>query len=333
MESMSRILRSILNIGCAAESPEIHATRLAIRGNDSQGGGSAAGVDEETDEQTDDDKPADEDNHDLEGDEDDTRSRRSRQDLAYDEIKSDRDRLRNELDEQKKEAKEFRDRLAAIESEKTARQTTNERTNANLELAQQRRREIIAELNTIPADDPERGAKVYDSLLGKIYEDIPKMAEEISRRTSRETVSRERQAELDYAEAKRITLDELEKAGLEPEDFDLVEALAIQKGTNDPGWTKRVKSEDQIPELVGMLKDRFVKTKRGSQEFKDEKDEHRRPMRGVIEKSTTTRRSVRDQDEDDEPQGKGSILADMVQIKRARLQSTNRMLRQNEAYR
>ena len=328
---MNRLLRSCFNIGCAAEESNPHATRLAIVGHDSQGGGSATDVDDETDEK-DPDAVNDEDNPDLGDDDlDDTRSRRSRQDVAYDELKSDRDTLRNELKEQREENRKVQERLQAIESEKTARQQTNERTNATLELADRRSREIVADISKLSADDPERAAKVYKTLLEKVYEDLPMMAEKISRDTSRETISLERRAQLDQEEAKRITLECLEDAGLDESDYELVEALAIQKGTNDPGWFKRVKSEDQIPELVGILKDRFVKTKRGSQEFKDEKREHRRPMDGVIERNSQNRRSVKDQDEEDaEPQGKGSILLDMARIKSERLRGTNRMLRNRD---
>ena len=321
---MNRLLRAVLTIGCAAEDLDLHATRLAIGGNDSQGGGSATEVDEEDDE-----KLNEEDDATLNEDEDDTRSSRSRQDRAYDDLKSDRDRIKLDLDRQQEENRKFQERLAAIESEQTARQRTNERTNTALELSEKKAREVVAAMAKIPADDPERAVKIYTEFYKPLYEDIPKQTEEISRRTSRETLDRDQKAERYYEEAKKETLAELEKAGLDPEDFDMVEAIAIQRGVNDPGWTKRVKNEDQIPELVGILKDRIGRNKRGSQEFQEERRNHRKPMDGVIEGNSQNRRSVKDQEED-EPQGKGSILTDMARIRAERSRSTNRMLRHRD---
>jgi len=323
------MLKECLTIGGTADTFACDARRLAIRGNDSPGGGSATEMDEElTDEER-----ANRETFEDESDGDDDGSRRSsRQDKAYDELKSDRDKLKNDLEAQKRLNQEFQERLVKIEGEKSSRQETNERTNVNLERSKLRAREMVSEISKIPNDDPERAVKIYESMFSKLYDDLPKAAEEISQRTARETFNRERQMDKDQSEARRITLEALEDAGLDEGDYELVEALAIAKGSTDPGWFKRVPEDEQISTLVGMVKERIVKTKRSSREFQDEKATHRRPMDGVIEKGTQ-RRSVRDQDDDDSKPGPGSILADMARAKAAKVQSTKVMLRQADSSR
>lgn len=324
-------LMTLLTIGCAAEALGLHATRLAIRGNDSAGAGSATEVDEE--ELTDEERASrDEGNDDLDGLEPEEGSRRARQQKSYDEIKSDRDKLKNDLEKQQRQTQELNDRIAKIEGEKSARETTNEKTNSNLSLAKQRAQEIVSENRKIAADDPDRDLKIYENFLGRLYEDLPRAAEEISKRTSRETFNLERRMDKDQEEAERVTLEAIKEAGLKPNAYKMVKALAVNMNSEDPGWFQRTKPEDQIPELVGMVKDIIVDNKRSSQEFQDDKDRHRKPMDGVIEKSSQ-RRSVRDQDDDEDRPGPGSILADMARAKEARRRSTNVMLRQADSSR
>jgi len=324
-------LKELLNIGCAADA-ERHATRLAIRGHDSAGAGSATEVDEEdvTEEERA-NRDAVEGNDDLDG-EDEDGSRRSRQKQAYDEIKSDRDKLRNDLELQKRQNQEFQERLSKIEGEKSAREKTNEQTNSNLSLAKQRAQEIVSENRKIASDDPERDVKIYENFLSRVYDDLPKAAEDISKRTARETFNQERRLDKDQEEAERVTLEAIAEAGLKPNAYKMVKALAVNMNAEDPGWFQRTKPEDQIPELVGMVKDIIVDNKRSSREFQDDKDRHRKPMDGVIEKGSQ-RRSVRDQDDDEDRPGPGSILADMARARSAKLQSTKVMLRQADSSR
>lgn len=325
------MVKDWMHIGCAAEPFGVHATRLAISGNDSHGGGSATEVDEgnETDEEKALREQAEADADLDEGDEDRS-SRSSRQDKAYDDLKSDRDRLKHDLEKQQRETQTLTERLNKLDTDKTTREETNARTNAHLSLAKQRSREIVSEINKLDPNDPERAAKVYDTILERIYEDLPKVAEDISKRTARETFQREHKLDQDQAAAKQLTLESLKEAGLDDEDFELVEALAIAKGTTDPGWFDRVPAEQQIDTLVGIVKSRIVKTTRSSQEFQDEKKTHRKPMDGVIDRGSQSRRSVRDQEDDDQTAGPGSILADMARAKKAKQLSTRIMLRQAE---
>ena|SRR3990167_2183136 len=325
-------LKDLLHIGCAAEALELHATRLAIRGHDSAGAGSATEVDEEelTEEERA-NREAAEGNDDLDGEEDGSR-RANRQQQAYDEIKSDRDKLKNDLDAQRRENQEFKERLTKIEGEKSAREKTNEQTNAHLSLAKQRSREIVSEINKLDANDPERAAKVYDTILERVYEDLPKFAEEISERKARETFQRERKLDKDQDEAKRVTLEALDRAGMGEEWFEEVEDLAIRMDRKNPSWFKETPVDDQIDELVGMVKKKWIKTKRSSQEFQDEKDRHHTPMRGVIDRGSQ-RRSVRDQDEEEPRTNPGSILADMAKAKTAKVLNSNRMVRQADSQR
>jgi hypothetical protein len=57
-------------------------------------------------------------------------------------------------------------------------------------------------------------------------------------------------------------------------------------------------------------------------------------MDGVIDRGTTQRRrSVREDDEDDQPSERGSILENMARARAAKLRSTNAMLRQADSMR
>lgn len=321
-------MKSMFNdIGLVTAGLRAHLTRLASIEKDPEGSTSTM-EDEETDDEKALREQAEEDAR-LGEDPDDDRSRRGRETAAYRELQADRDRLKSDLEKQQRQTQELTERFNKSEREKTDREKTNAETNAHLGLAKQRSREIVAEINKLDPNDPERAAKVYDTILEKVYEDLPKVAQDISTRTARETFQREQKLDRDQSEAKRVTLDALKAAGLDDEDYELVEALAIAKGTTDPGWFDRVAPEKQIDALVDIVKGRIVKTTRESQEFQDEKDRHRKPMRGVIDRGSQTRR-VRDQEEEPDRTGPGSILEDMARAKRAKLQSTKVMLRQAE---
>jgi len=325
-------MRSMFNdIGLVTAGVHSHLARLASIGNDSAGGGgSTTTTEDETAEEKDERErqEAIERGELDEADDDQPRGKRAKDAAAYRELQSDRDRLKTENEKTARENADFKTRLAELETKQTTRQEVNEQTNARLDRARQRAREVMAEVQKFPLDDPQRGEKIYEALFTKIIEDQERTSQEISQRTAKDTFQRERKLDADQTEAKRVTLEALEDAGLEPEDFELVEALAIRKAQLDPDWFKQVKEENQIDELVNIVKQRIVKTKRNSQEFKDEKERHRSPMRGVIrEGSQTTRRSVRDQDET-EDQGKGSMLDDLKRSTESKRNAAKQMLRQ-----
>jgi len=315
------------DIGCAAGLVQGHAIRLFIGGHDSAGAGSAAVDDEEPNTQdiADDDLLLDDE--DFDGRPRGTRS--DRQARAYDELKSDRDRLKTEAEKRDREFQALQDRLVKLEQTRETREEVNARTNMVKERAKTRAKEIVEEIQKIPADDPERSAKIYERLFETVYSDQEETAQEISRRTSSEVYHDTQTQEQQRAEARKQTLALLEEEGLGEETFDLVEALAIRQGRVDPGWFKRTPAENQIPELVKMVKDRMIKTTRNSQEFREDKRRHREPMDGVIGEGSRGNRSRRDAD-DDRPEGPGSILADLAKLKQSQRRNTQVMLRQAE---
>lgn len=314
------------DIGCAAGSHQIHATRLAIQGNDSAGAGSAAQMDEGLDEYG---NPIEGEGASLDGEEGRTRNRRQeRQNQAYDELKGDRDRLRAENEQQKREFQGLQDRLAAVET----RSVVNERTNSHLDLAKARSREVVEDIRKLDRDDPDYSVKVYEAMFSKLYTDLPKAAEEISRRTSSDVVREDRSQAENLEAAKRETYAALKDAGLGEEHFDAVQDLAILKGVKDKDWFRRVAPEDQIHELVQSVKDRMIKTTRSSREFQDDKRSHRAAMDGVIGEGSRGNRIARRGEAEDEgqPEGPGSILADLARLRAGQRRNTNIMLRQTE---
>ena len=320
--------RSMFNdIGLVTAGLRPHLTRLASIEKDPDGSTSTIEDEQLTDEERA-ERERQEADVDLDGE--DEGRKRAQDTRAYRELQSDRDRLKTDLETQKRQTHEFQERLAKIEGDKTARETVNAQTNAHLDLAKRRSREIVSEIGKLDANDPERAAKVYDTILTRIYEDLPRVAQDISERTARETFQRERQLDQSQHTAKQETIKALEDAGLSEEWYEEVEDLAVRMQRKDPGWFTRVPEAEQIDELVDMVKTKWnpnPKPKRESQEFQDEQREHRRPMRGVIEKGSQ-RRSVRDSDEGDDGTPKpGVFLAEMARARQAKVRSTNSMLR------
>ena len=323
------MLKWLLNIGHAAECVHIHAAhRLTIEGHDSPGGGSAAVDEGEEFEQDIVDEDGSQDTDDLDNQ---PRGRRSKQAQAYDELKSEKDRLKADNEKQARELASMQERIAKIEGQHETRESVNTRTNEQLDRAKTRAREVVDEIKKLDRNDPDYSVKVYEKMFEKVIADQAQTAEEISRRTSSEVFDDTRNREKAYADAKEQTLACLEENGLDPDAFELVQALSIMKTQTDPSWFKRVKPEDQIPQLVNLVKERIIKTTRNSQNFKDEKRRHREAMDGTIEEgSRGARGRQREQDDDDRAEGPGSMLADLAKLKRIQGRNTNVMLRQSE---
>lgn len=322
------MLKWLLNIGHAAECVHIHAAhRLTIEGHDSPGGGSAAVDEGEEFAQDIVDEDLSQDTDDLDNQ---PRGRRSKQAQAYDELKSEKDRLKADNEKQARELAAIQERLAKIEGAHETREAVNARTNTQLDRAKARAREVVDEIKKLDRNDPDYSVKVYEAMFEKVYSDQAQTAEEVSRRTSNEVFEDTRSREQKYADAKKQTLECLEEQGLAEDAFELVQALSIAKAQTDPNWFQRVKPEDQIPELVNLVKERIIKTTRNSQEFKDGKRRHREAMDGTIEEGSRGTRNRRMEQDEDRAEGPGSMLADLAKLKRIQGRNTAVMLRQSE---
>ena len=319
----------LTDIGHAAGLVHVHAARLlTIGGNDSPGGGSAAVDEDEEFAQDIVDEDLSQDTDDLDNQ---PRGRRSKQAQAYDELKSEKDRLKADNEKQARELAAIQERLAKVEGQHETREAVNTRTNTQLDRAKERAREVVDKIKTLDRNDPDYSVKVYEAMFEKVYADQATTAEEVSRRTSSEVYEDTRTREQQYADAKKETLACLKEEGLDEDAFELVQALSIAKTQTDPSWFKRVKPEDQIAELVNIVKERIIKTTRNSQEFKDGKRRHREAMDGTIEEGSRGNRGrQREQDDDDRAEGPGSMLADLAKLKRIQGRNTNVMLRQSE---
>jgi hypothetical protein len=321
------MFRWINDIGCAAGILPFHASRLIIDGNDQAGAGSATLDDERADDPN---IVGDEDLGDGDFDDDQPRGRRDKQVKAYDALKSDRDRLAADLAKKDELLTSLSQRLDAVEKTAETRQDVNSRTNASIERAKQRAREVVGEIKKLDRNDPDYSVKVYEAMFTHLDADYSKAAEEVSERKSREVYQETRTHEQRRADAEQEALEHLEDAGLDKEHLRLVQLLASEKSAVDPNWFKNTPAEKQVPLLVEEVVKLVRGPKRNSQDFKDEKKRHREPMDGVIDSSSRgTRRSPRE-DDDDQREGPGSILADLARLKKTQRQSTNTMLRQAE---
>lgn len=324
------MFRLLNDIGWAAGRVYGHAHLLTIDGDDSDHAGSAV-LDEEKDEK---DEPhiADQDDR-LDDDDLDDQPRGRRTDKsakAYDDLKSERDRLKAENDKKDRLLQDVTGRLERLEQGRETRDAVNIRTNEAKERARQRAREVVDEISKIPADDPERSRKVYEHLFETMYQDQAAAAEEISRRTSSEVVQETRTREQLYEDARKATVAALEDAGLGEEAFELVQAMSVMKRQHDPDWFRRTPDEEQIPSLVNLVKEKIIKYARGSKEFKDDKRRHREDMDGVIGEGSRGKRAARSEEDRGTQEGPGSMLADLSRLKKTQRHNTNLMLRQGE---
>lgn len=319
-------------IGWAAEDLQPHA-RLLTLDRDDPSGSAAVGDEEEIDTTrpivNEDDRLDDDDLDDAP-----IRGRRTDKSAkAYDELKSERDRLKADSDKKDRLIEEFNARLTRMEQGQGARESredVNRRADEERERINARAKRLVEKVQAIKADDPERGQKIYEAMEAH-NEEIRKEERELLRQEiderSRQAVEQRLSDKEARAQARLEAVAELERQGLDEECFDLVQALAIAKRNTDPGWFKRTSAEDQIPELVQTLKERLMKGKRSSQDLRDEKRRHREDQDGVLgDSSATKRRSLREQDDGEEGDGPGSMLADLSRWKGSMRRDTNRML-------
>ncbi|MDH5666559.1 MAG: hypothetical protein OEY86_00930 [Nitrospira sp.] len=326
---MSQMLRAIT--GYAAELVPAHAVRvLSISGNDSPGGGSA--VADEKDEKGEDEQNIvdGQDFEDEDLDDDRPRGKRSEKaERAYDELKSERDKTQARLERQERENAELQARLASLESRQETRQEVSARTNAAIERARLAKEAILAEIKKIPADDPDRSAKVYEALVTRIYQDQDLSAQDISRNMSMEVSQEIRSREERRQAAETEALKELDRQGLRKEDLRLVKMVAREK---DESWFRSTPSEEQVSLLVEEAATMLRGSKRSSREFREDKDRHREAMDGVIERGSdrTRARRGRDDDEGEDRDGPGSMLADWKRLRDLQAKNTGLMMRNRD---
>lgn len=323
----------LAKIGWAAGDLHRHAHLLTLDRDDPHG--SAAVEDEEREDEREDEKDiVNEDDHLEEDDLDDQpRGKRDRETKAYDKLKSERDRFQAESQKQARLLEEMNARLARMEQAgRETREETNRRTDEAREAlkaqAREHSRKLREELGKLDKSDPNYSQKYFDALEEHNeqirHAEREALLQEIEARSS-QAVVRERSNAESQAEAKRMTLAELQEQGLGEECFDLVQALAIAKGKTDPDWFRRTPSDDQIPELVHTLKERLMNAKRSSQDFRDAKRTHRADMDGVLGEGSTSTKRGRTQDTQDE-EGPGSILADVRRNREQQRKFTRSML-------
>lgn len=322
----------LAKIGWAAEGFQPHARLLSLDRDDPQGSAAVEDEDvldtEKTDIVDQDDRLENDDLDDLP-----VRGRRTDKSAkAYDELKSERDRLKADTEKKDRLIEEFNARLLRMEQgqqTRESREDVNRRADEEQQLIQARAKRLVDKVQAIRADDPERGQKIYTA-MEEHNEEIRREERALLRQEIEQQSSRAVEQRLSDKEAREqarvVTVEELERQGLDEECFDLVQALAIAKRNTDPTWFRRVNPDEQIPELVKTLKERLMKSKRGSQELRDEKRRHREDQDGVLgETSATKRRSIRDED-DGEGDGPGSMLADLSRWKQGLRRDTSRML-------
>lgn len=318
------------DIGWAADRVYGHAHLLTIGRDDQAGAGSAAVDDEEElDEKHD---IVDEDDR-LDDDDLDDQPRGKRADKsarAYDDLKSERDRLKAENEKKDRLLQDLSTRVDQIErgGRRETRDEVNARTDEANRASQRLGREMAEKAAALDRNDPKFGEKLY----AIIAESQQAIAEQASLNVSSQVVEHRLTVDEQRDRARKAALDELSKQGLSEEDFELVQAMAVLKSQKDPGWDKRMPNDEQIPYLVKELKGRMMKNTRNSPAFREEKDRHRADMDGVLgsgSRSDTRRGRGGDRDEGQE-EGPGSILADLKRMRNGQRRDTNRMLNTKE---
>lgn len=321
------------HIGWAAGDIHRHAHRLTIDRDDPQGSAAVEDDDQHDEEErrttVNEDEFLDEDDLD-----DQPRSRRGdKEQKLVDRLKSDNDKLLDELKKRDRTLEDMSSRLMRVEQDRTERETradVNRRSDAMHADAEREGRELASKVSMLDRTDPEYSTKVYTLIAEhnqrNRHEDAARILEEVDRRSSAAVTRRMTQQER-YEDSKAKTLAELERIGLSKSLFGLVEDMAVAKSATDPEWFRRTPDAEQIPTLVSDLKERLMTSKRSSQDFRDEKRNHRADMDGVLGDGSRNTRRGGTQDEDGEPQGPGSILADLTRMRKAQRQDTQTMLR------
>ena len=308
------------DIGWAAGRVYGHARLLTIDRDDPQG---SAAVDARDDDEIEENPIVDEDDR-LDDDDLDDQPRGKRTDKsarAYDDLKSERDRLKAETEKKDRLLQDMAERVNRLEQGRETRQTVNDRADEERQASEQRGRDLAAKVKALDRNDPEYTEKVY-GLLVQTQEDIAKRT---SLQTSADVVHTRLTMDEQRSRAQRAALDELERQGLTKDDLPLLRAMAAVKQEEDPGWDRRMPNAEQIPHLVSRLKEHLVKTTRHNPAFREEKAKHRSSMDGVIGEGSRSgeRRSTRADREGTSELG--STLNDLSRLKRTQRKLADQM--------
>lgn len=310
------------DIGWAAGRVYGHARLLTIDRDDPQG---SAAVDEREDEEIDEKPIVDEDDR-LDDDDLDDQPRGKRTDKsarAYDELKSERDRLKAETEKKDRLLQELSSRVERVEQGRESRESVNARADEETRIHEQRGRELAAKVKALDRNDPEYTEKVY----GMLAQAQAEIAERASVRTSEQVVQARLTMDEQRERAQQVALDELERQGLSKDNFKLLRAMAAVKSQDDPGWDRRMPNDEQIPHLVGLLKEHLVKTTRQNPAFREEKSKHRSSMDGVIGEGSRSGERRATRSERDGESELGSTLDDLAKLRNSQRTNASRMLR------
>lgn len=319
---MSQLLNGI---GWAAGRVYGHARLTSIEREDLSG---SAAVDERDDEEIEGKHDIVDEDDRLDDDDLDDQPRGKRSDKsarAYDDLKSERDRLKAEAEKKEKLLQDVSTRLHQFEQRET-RQQVNSQVDERQRGSEQVARDLAAQVKALDRNDPEYTEKVY-GLLVKNQEEI---AERISLRASSEVVDRRLTMDEQRERAQQSALSELERQGLSKDHFKLLRAMAAVKAEEDPGWDRRMPNEEQIPHLVGLLKEQLVKTTRQNPTFREEKERHRRDMGGVLGEGSRSGERRSRADSSEEKSELGSTIDDLAKLRSSQRSAASRMLRMDQ---
>lgn len=318
---MSHLLN---DIGWAAGRVYGHARLTSIERDDLQG---SAAVDERDDEELEEKDIVDEDDR-LDDDDLDDQPRGKRSDKsarAYDELKSERDRLKAETEKKDKLLQDVSTRLHEFEQRQT-RQQVNDQVNESQEQEDRLAREFSAQLKSVDRNDPEYTEKVTKLWLKKQRE----IAKQMSLETSSQIVDQRLTMDEQRERANQAAVAELERQGLSKDNLKLLRAMVAVKSEEDPGWDRRMPNSEQIPHLVGLLKEQLVKTTRQSPEFREQKERHRKDMDGVLGESSRSGERRSRADRDDSKSELGSTIDDLAKLRASQRSNASRMLRMDQ---
>lgn len=308
------------DIGWAAGRVYGHARLLTIDRDDPQG---SAAVDEREDEEIEEKPIVDEDDR-LDDDDLDDQPRGKREDKsvqAYNGLKSERDRLKAENEKKDRLLQELSSRVR-VEQGRESRESVNARVDEESKTIDGLKRQLSSKLKALDRNDPEYS----DKLVGLWTDHQADVARIASVETSNQVVQHRLTMDEQRERAQQVALDELERQGLSKDNFKLLRAMAAVKSQDDPGWDRRMPNDEQIPHLVGLLKEHLVKTTRQNPAFREEKAKHRSSMDGVIgEGSRSERRSAKS--ERDGESELGSTLDDLAKLRSSQRTNASRMLR------
>jgi len=309
------------DIGWAAGRVYGHARLLTIDRDDPQG---SAAVDEREDEEIEEKPIVDEDDR-LDDDDLDDQPRGKREDKsvqAYNGLKSERDRLKAENEKKDRLLQELSSRVERVEQGRESRESVNARVDEESKTIDGLKRQLSSKLKALDRNDPEYS----DKLVGLWTDHQADVARIASVETSNQVVQHRLTMDEQRERAQQVALDELERQGLSKDNFKLLRAMAAVKSQDDPGWDRRMPNDEQIPHLVGLLKEHLVKTTRQNPAFREEKAKHRSSMDGVIgEGSRSERRSAKS--ERDGESELGSTLDDLAKLRSSQRTNASRMLR------